>query len=85
MIHSHEYYTQKRVAYSIYGKALRDGSLVRQGCERCPEPFGEGHHPDYAKPLDVIWLCSRCHAKEHDALRAAARDRKLAAFHAGRS
>ncbi len=38
-------------------------SLDRQPCW-CGEP-GEAHHPDYGKPLNVIWLCRKHHAEIH--------------------
>jgi hypothetical protein len=32
-------------------------------CEGCNKPVRlEKHHPDYSKPLLVVWLCKPCHA-----------------------
>jgi hypothetical protein len=45
--------------------AVRSGALVRQPCEKCGDPRSQGHHTDYSKPLDVVWLCGACHGKEH--------------------
>lgn len=28
----------------------------------------EAHHPDYAEPLCVLWLCRTCHRREHAAM-----------------
>lgn len=54
--------------------ALLNGSLVRpEQCSRCDAatPDIEGHHHDYGKPLDVHWLCPKCHRAEHHTERAA--------------
>lgn len=35
-------------------------------CEKCmKECKPHGHHTDYSKPLDVVWLCHSCHKLEH--------------------
>ncbi len=45
--------------------AIRDGRLLRQPCEVCGAENVEGHHDDYAKPLDVRWLCFEHHRIAH--------------------
>lgn len=56
-------------------KAVARGRVERPAtCERCgkePPPFRDGrsaiqaHHPDYSKPMDVVWLCQPCHHAVH--------------------
>lgn len=46
--------------------AIRDGRLARGLCEACGTNLNiHGHHEDYSKPLDVIWLCSKHHGELH--------------------
>lgn len=47
---------------------VRAGNLTRPNrCSVCGvECVPEGHHADYGKPLDVVWVCRQCHAKIHD-------------------
>ena len=44
--------------------AIQTGALVPQPCEVCGGA-AEAHHEDYAKPLDVRWLCRPHHMAEH--------------------
>jgi len=46
--------------------ALRKGRISKQACRECRSPKSETHHPDYGKPLDVVWLCRPCHRKTHN-------------------
>lgn len=54
-------------AHKIFHKALRDGLVSRgvncqledQSCSRVIQ----AHHPDYSKPLEVVWLCASHHKK----------------------
>ena len=39
--------------------AVRSGALIPQLCF-CGKK-GEAHHPDYTKPLDVLWYCKPHH------------------------
>jgi hypothetical protein len=58
---------EKMECYRVYKAALSQGELVvGLNCEECGVEDGlVGHHEDYSKPLDVIWLCGDCHRKIH--------------------
>lgn len=48
--------------------AVRSGELVKPSiCEMCDRPHWkiDGHHEDYSKPLEVIWVCPPCHSEIH--------------------
>ena len=55
---------------SAHGKvkyALKVGKIIKpKFCMNCQrETRLSGHHRDYTKPLEVLWLCSSCHKLEH--------------------
>lgn len=60
-----ERHPEKRAAHSIVTNAIKNGSLVSQPCEVCGSKNSEAHHEDYAKPMDVQWLCPKHHADRH--------------------
>ena len=57
-------FPEKIKAHSGVSNALRDGILSKKPCP-CGEIEVEGHHEDYSKPLEVDWLCTKCHIKAH--------------------
>lgn len=58
---------ERRKASIAVGNAVRDGRLVPwptcfvPTCNKRPQ----AHHPDYARPLDVVWLCVLHHRQTH--------------------
>lgn len=55
-------------AHTAVGNALRDGRLKKEPCALCgAQERVQGHHKDYSKPLDVVWLCTQCHHRVHAA------------------
>lgn len=56
-----------RQASAAFKSAIKRGILVRPDkCSGCSS-IGkvDGHHPDYSKPLQVVWLCRTCHRRLH--------------------
>lgn len=57
---------EAHAAHIAVRNALRSGALKRLPCMFCGA--GEhvhAHHRDYSKPLDVKWLCAKCHHRLH--------------------
>ena len=55
---------EKHRAHQIVKRAVRNGTLVKSPCT-CRVEKVLGHHEDYSKPLEVIWMCTECHTKLH--------------------
>lgn len=62
-------YPEKARAVKTVDNALRAGTLRKQSCERCGAANTHAHHDDYARPLDVRWLCPSHHMALHRELR----------------
>jgi hypothetical protein len=62
---------ERHRAHEMVRAALTCGVLVRpdrcEGCRRKARVVA--HHSDYARPLDVEWLCRACHGRRHVDLR----------------
>lgn len=46
-------------------KRRGDPALQQLSCEVCGDENSQMHHPDYTKPLAVVWLCRGCHLGLH--------------------
>lgn len=61
-----EAHPERRAAHVAVNNAVRAGKLAKTPCAFCgAEGRLEAHHHDYAKPLDVTWLCKPCHSRFH--------------------
>lgn len=57
----------KTIARWKVRNAINGGKLVRPlQCTFCNKKCKpNAHHIDYTKPLDILWLCVKCHKKIH--------------------
>ncbi|MEG1495452.1 MAG: hypothetical protein RRZ84_07840 [Romboutsia sp.] len=56
---------KRKKARTLLNHHLRDNNIERQPCEVCCNPKTEAHHDCYDKPLEIRWLCFKCHRKWH--------------------
>lgn len=60
---------EKNRARRILTYHVRKGNLTQPSvCSICGKEskYIQGHHEDYSKPLDVIWVCPQCHRNIHN-------------------
>lgn len=57
----------KDISYRCVNEAVKKQKLFRpKDCPYCGKKTKiEGHHPDYNKPNEIMWLCKSCHIKLH--------------------
>ena len=63
-----EFIKLKRDARKTTRRAVARGLLTKTACHTCGDVEVEDHHPDYSRPLDVVWLCREHHMEIHKAL-----------------
>jgi len=61
----------KQNARNVFRNAVQRKELLRPNrCSTCGIVGKiDGHHEDYNKPLEIVWLCKRCHRLRHVELR----------------
>jgi len=59
-------------ARRLIGHYIKIGKIIKpKNCSLCSrETRLSGHHLDYDKPLDAIWLCSSCHKNIHSKIKS---------------
>lgn len=43
----------------------RAGRIKNEPCIICGNGNTQAHHENYSKPLEIVWLCKRCHTQRH--------------------
>jgi hypothetical protein len=61
----------KTLIYAEIKRKITSGEIAKKDCEVCGNGKTQGHHEDYSKPFDLVWLCVRHHQDRHIHLRNA--------------
>lgn len=56
---------EKYRAHYFLSNAIRDKRIIKPDyCEVCGKKCKpHGHHSDYSRPLEVVWMCAQCHGQ----------------------
>ena len=59
--------TKRQRARAYLGTYVKRGKVIKPDvCSRCESTDRiHGHHEDYDKPLEVVWVCHSCHMDIH--------------------
>lgn len=63
--YSIRYDKKKKRASVTINNMLRGNKTLKKPCVICGNEKSEGHHYDYNKPTEVIWLCTEHHRRLH--------------------
>jgi ribosomal protein S27AE len=58
-------HNKKNRARVLVSRMIKKGLLTKEVCVKCGDVNSQAHHTDYRSPLKIIWLCFKCHRKEH--------------------
>jgi hypothetical protein len=60
-------FPERQVAYNAVARAIASEKLRRpECCHGCGSVARvQAHHENYLEPLNVVWLCQKCHSKHH--------------------
>lgn len=54
--------------YKRVQRARERGIIKKKSCQKCGTVKTYAHHEDYGKPLEIMWLCQKCHIARHKEL-----------------
>ena len=60
-----ERYPEKIKARTLLLRAVKENKMKRGSCIICGDINSHGHHEDYSKPLEVVWVCRKHHREIH--------------------
>lgn len=55
---------EKYIARRTVNNSICSGTLKKSSCQFCGDNKVQAHHKDYSKPLDVVWVCFKCHREK---------------------
>lgn len=63
----HKKNAKKNNARNLVNYYVSVGNIIKpKNCSKCGATGRiEGHHFDYSKPLDIVWVCTLCHNRIH--------------------